>query len=243
MDELRPGTDDDASPSPGCSATSCSARRSRPQQAAKQPGIRRSDELHLLTHARHPAPARLRPRRARRGAARCSACRRDLLRGWQGVERRLGAGPDERRRRGCSSLAVLLVLLGGLFAGAEAALSRGLPGRAEELSSARAAAARPAGCRSRPTRPATSTCSPCSGSAARLLATVLVTLGRRSTRFDRLWQAVARRAGVDGRRVLRRGRRRRRGRSAASTPTAVALAAARLRPPAGRACSARCPSC
>ena len=33
MDELRPGTEDEHDPAPGCSATSCSARRSRSAQA------------------------------------------------------------------------------------------------------------------------------------------------------------------------------------------------------------------
>ena len=64
------------SPRRACSATSCSARRS-PRGRPRRPGTPTPDELDLLTRARHPAPARLRPRRARgaRGDVRAAGAR------------------------------------------------------------------------------------------------------------------------------------------------------------------------
>ena len=68
MDELRPPRDARrAGPSRACSATSCCARRS-PRGRRATAGHSTEDELRPADDARDPAPARLRPRRAGRGA-------------------------------------------------------------------------------------------------------------------------------------------------------------------------------
>jgi hypothetical protein len=79
MDELRPGTDDE-DPEPGllgdvvlCPGGGRTAGRC--SRAPDRPGARPADD------PRHPAPARLRPRRAGRGA-RDVRLQTELLRGW-----------------------------------------------------------------------------------------------------------------------------------------------------------------
>ena len=131
-------------------------------------------------HARHPAPARLRPRRARRGA-------RDV----RPAARAARATGDERAARDARRdtatwllvLAGLLVVVGGLFAGAEAALSRVSRVAAEELErQGRRGAARLQQVARRPgplSQPATLL-----RVAAELVATVLVTVASLD-RFDR----------------------------------------------------------
>ena len=66
MDELRPGTDD-REPEPGLLGDVVLCPQVAAEQAA-EPGTPPERGAAPALHARHPAPARLRPRRARRGA-------------------------------------------------------------------------------------------------------------------------------------------------------------------------------
>ena len=118
------------SPSPACSATSCSARRSPPTQAAAA-GHSSRGGARPAGDARHPAPARLRPRRAGRGARDVRPAGRAAR--ATGAPARRG----ERRRDAATSARPAAAAAGsslaGLFAGAEAALSRVSRVAAEEL--------------------------------------------------------------------------------------------------------------
>ncbi len=139
MDELRPGRST-RSPRRVCSATSCCAP-SWPSSRARAAGHGTEAEIELLTRARHPAPARLRPRGAG-GARRCSSSRDGC---WStGAPRRLPTSEpagDSRggpRRSPVSALWVLvgaaaMVVVAGGFSAADAALSGFSRVRAEEL--------------------------------------------------------------------------------------------------------------
>ncbi len=106
MDELAPPRP--RRPEPGAGA----ARRRRALPRGRRPAGRDRRALDgrraaAADHPRHPAPARLRPRRARGGEARCSALQDKLLAGWRYV--RTGAGVTAavsarvRTRSSCSS--------------------------------------------------------------------------------------------------------------------------------------------
>ena len=73
MDELRPGADDE-DPGAGAARRRRALPRGRRRSRRATAGHSHRRRARPAHHARHPAPARLRPRRAGRGEARCSAC-------------------------------------------------------------------------------------------------------------------------------------------------------------------------
>ena len=113
MDEHAPADRTTPSPTPACSATSCSARPWRRPRRSSTSGTM-EQELRPALHARDPPPARLRPRRAGGASARCSRCRTSCSRTWRAsataprlVPPALRATNDDDRvrHRGCFVLA------------------------------------------------------------------------------------------------------------------------------------------
>ena len=228
MDELRPGTSPggggDGPPDAGLLGDVVLCPTVAAAQA-KKAGHSTAGRARAALHARHPASARLRPRRARgaRGDVRPAGRAAGLL--ASGTRRRCGAGHREFRGSMTAGQAWLivsprvLIVVAGLFASAETALAR-----ISRVTGGGAAARRqaqvPRPLRGRGRRPAPLS-EPAAAAAGELRADRDRDRRRRLHRLARRdWQAYAECRGRDDRRELRRGRRDARGRSAASIPTA-----------------------